>query len=118
MSLLERFTLNGKVALVTGAGKGIGQAIALAYADAGASVVCAARTLADVEAVAERIRGRGGQALAVRCDVTDAEQREAAVTACVDRFGKLTQLANNAGGGGPISPLRRSWGELDPSLHF
>ena len=118
MSLLERFTLNGKVALVTGAGKGIGQAIALAYADAGASVVCAARTLPDVEAVAERIRGRGGQALAVRCDVTDAEQREAAVTACVNRFGKLTHLVNNAGGGGPNGPMQLSWEEFDRSLHF
>ena len=118
MSLLERFSLTGKVALVTGAGKGIGRAIALAYAEAGASVVCAARTLADVEAVAAEIRDRGGRAIAVRCDVTEAAQREAAVNAALEAFGKLTHLVNNAGGGGPNSPLQLSWEEFDHSLHF
>lgn len=118
MSLLDRFSLNGSVALVTGAGKGIGKAIALAYAEAGASVVCAARTLADVEAVAEQIRDQGGQAIAVSCDVNDASQREAAVGAALHTFGKLTHLVNNAGGGGPNSPLKLSWEEFDRSLHF
>ncbi|PRB83956.1 MULTISPECIES: glucose 1-dehydrogenase [Pseudomonadaceae] len=118
MSLLERFTLKDNVALVTGAGKGIGKAIALAYAEAGASVVCAARTQADVEAVAEQIRSQGGQAIAVSCDVNDAVQREAAVGATLEAFGKLTHLVNNAGGGGPNSPLKLSWEEFDRALHF
>lgn len=118
MSLLERFTLQGNVALVTGAGKGIGKAIALAYAEAGASVACAARTLADVETLAEQIRRQGGQAIAIRCDVNDAAQREAAVGATLAAFGKLTHLVNNAGGGGPNSPLKLGWEEFDRSLHF
>jgi 7-alpha-hydroxysteroid dehydrogenase len=118
MSLLERFTLRGNVALITGAGKGIGKAIALAYAEAGASVVCAARTQADVEAVAEQIRQQGGQAIAVKCDVNDPVQREAAVARTLEAFGKITHLVNNAGGGGPNSPLKLSWEEFDRSLHF
>ncbi|MDL2198100.1 glucose 1-dehydrogenase [Halopseudomonas aestusnigri] len=118
MALIEQFTLQGKVALVTGAGKGIGRAIALAYAEAGASVACAARTLSDVESVAAEIRAAGGKAVAVQCDVNDARQREAAVAATLDAFGKLTHLVNNAGGGGPNHPLKLSWQEFDQSMHF
>lgn len=118
MPLIDRFSMQGNVALVTGAGKGIGKAIALAYAEAGASVVCAARTLADVEAVAEQIRCLGGQAIAVSCDVNESAQREAAVDAALTVFGKLTHLVNNAGGSGPNSPLKLSWEEFDRSLHF
>ncbi|AQZ96518.1 glucose 1-dehydrogenase [Halopseudomonas phragmitis] len=118
MSLIDRFTLKDQVALVTGAGKGIGKAIALAYAEAGAKVACAARTLADVEAVAEQIRASGGQAIAISCDVNDASQREAAVQTTVQTFGKLTHLVNNAGGGGPNNPLKLSWEEFDRSMHF
>lgn len=118
MSLLKQFTLTDQVALITGAGKGIGRAIALAYAEAGASVACAARTLADVEALAAEIQAAGGNAIAVQCDVNDAAQREAAVVATVNAFGKLTHLVNNAGGGGPNHPLKLTWQEFDQSMHF
>lgn len=118
MSLLKQFTLTDQVALITGAGKGIGRAIALAYAEAGASVACAARTLADVEALAAEIKAAGGSAIAVQCDVNDAAQREAAVVATVNAFGKLTHLVNNAGGGGPNHPLKLTWQEFDQSMHF
>ncbi|MCL5041288.1 MAG: glucose 1-dehydrogenase [Gammaproteobacteria bacterium] len=118
MSLIDKFTLQGQVALVTGAGKGIGKAIALAYAEAGAKVACIARTQADVDAVAELIRAAGGEAIAISCDVNEAVQREAAVAASVDAFGKLTHLVNNAGGGGPNNPLKLSWQEFDKSMHF
>lgn len=118
MRLIDRFNLVDSVAIITGASKGIGRAIALAYADAGAKVVCAARTLSDVETVASQIRANGGEALAVACDVTSAESREALVQQALDTFGKVTHLVNNAGGGGPNDPLQMPWQELDRLLHF
>ena len=118
MSLIERFSLAGSVAVITGASKGIGRAIAIAYAEAGAKVVCAARTLSDVEIVAEQIRNNGGEATAVACDVTRADNREALIQHAVDTFGKVTHLVNNAGGGGPNNPLEMPWQELDRLLNF
>ena len=118
MNLLERFALPGSVAIVTGAGKGIGRGIATAYAAAGAKVVCAARTLADVEAVAARLRADGGEAIAVSCDVTDSRQREALVAAAVKTYGKVTHLVNNAGGAGPNDPLKLPVERFDQILHF
>lgn len=118
MSLIDRFTIKDGVAIVSGAGKGIGAAIAFAFAEAGAKVVCAARTQADVDAVAAQIRQGSGEALGIACDVNDAAQREALVTAALDAFGKITHLVNNAGGGGPNSPLQLSWEEFDRSMHF
>ncbi len=118
MSLIERFSLAGGVAVITGAGKGIGRAIAIAYAESGAKVVCAARTLSDVEAVVAHIRENGGEAMAVRCDVTVAEDREALVENAAEAFGKITHLVNNVGGGGPSDPLKQSWQEFDRLMHF
>ncbi len=88
------------IAFITGAGKGIGQAIAYALAEAGLKVAVAARTRADLERVAEDIRGRGGEALPVVCDVTQPESIVAAVAAVRDRLGPITVLVNNAGTAG------------------
>jgi NAD(P)-dependent dehydrogenase (short-subunit alcohol dehydrogenase family) len=86
-----------KVALITGAGKGIGEAIAYAFADLGLRVAAAARTQADVERVAAAIRARGGEALAVVCDVTRPEAIARALAEVQRGLGPITVLVNNAG---------------------
>lgn len=88
--------LDRKVVLITGAGQGIGQGVALAMAGAGASVVVTGRTLAKVEATARMVEERGGQALAVACDVKSAADLAAAVERTVATFGGLDILVNNA----------------------
>lgn len=90
------YDLRGAVAIVTGGGKGIGKAIALGLAQAGASVVVASRTEAEIEAVAEEIRGIGGRALAVVTDLTSSEQIENLVEAAIGEFGRVDILVNNA----------------------
>src|SRR5262247_162996 len=90
--ILDAFRLTGQVALVTGSGHGIGRAIALAYADAGANVICSARTQADIDETAAQVRARGREALAVRCDVLHTEQLEALLGAALERFGRLDVL--------------------------
>jgi 7-alpha-hydroxysteroid dehydrogenase len=95
------FRLDGDVALVTGAGAGIGREIAITFAAAGASVVVTDRGADEATAVAREIVDSGGRALAQACDVTKEDQLEAAVRAATGTFGSLTVLVNNAGGGGP-----------------
>lgn len=107
-SITELFDLTGQVAVVTGAGRGIGAGIATAFAQAGAAVVLAARRTHEIEAVAEQIQASGGQALAVPTDVTDDHALQHLAQTTVDTFGKLTIWVNNAGG----SPLRMPIKEL------
>lgn len=95
------FGLTGEVALVTGAGAGIGRAIAELFASAGASVVVSDVKADTAEAVALGIQQSGGNAVGVGCNVTDEGDLQGVVRSAVDRFGKLTILVNNAGGGGP-----------------
>ncbi len=95
------FSLKGKRALVTGAGRGIGQAAACALADAGAHVVCAARTRSEIEALAAEIREAGGSAEALQLDVTD----QAGVTAAVAAHAPFNILVNNAGTNRPATFL-------------
>ena len=91
--------LEGKVALVTGAGRGIGKGIALAYAREGAFVICTARTAHEVNGVADRIVARGGRARAVTADVTDADQVRRLFEAGLDGTEHLDILVANAGRG-------------------
>ncbi len=100
--------LQGQVALVTGAGKGIGRACALALAEAGANVVLAARTSADLEAVATQVRALGRRALAVPTDVNENAALDQLVARAQAELGTVTLLVNNAGGSGPNDPQKLS----------
>ncbi len=89
--------LEHEVAWVTGSGRGIGRAIVVALARASARVVVSARSTEEIGRVADEIRAEGGEALAVRCDVTSADDVRAAVAAATERFGRIDILINNAG---------------------
>jgi 2-deoxy-D-gluconate 3-dehydrogenase len=100
------FRLDDKVALVTGASRGIGRAIALAYADAGADVALLARDTERLEQVAGEVRDRGRRALVVVADVLDAAAVASAVDAAADGLGHLDVVVNNAGGNSFSTPLQ------------
>ena len=89
--------LEGKRAFITGGGRGIGRAIALKFADAGADVVVAARTRAEIDSVAEEIRAKGRRSLAIPCDVGDSQNVEEAVRRAAGELGGVDVLVANAG---------------------
>ncbi len=113
--ILDKFSLDGKVAIVTGAGRGIGKAIALAFSEVGADIICTARTQNQIEDTAEEERATGRKALAIPCDVGDSDQVTSMVEKTVDEFGHIDILVNNAGGGsfGGITKMPRSTFEAD-----
>jgi 3-oxoacyl-[acyl-carrier protein] reductase len=102
--------LEGQVAIITGAGRGIGKGIALRFAAEGAAVACTSRNQAQLDQVVEKIAGVGGRGLAVAGDVTKRADVTRVVQATEERLGGVTLLVNNAGIAGPYGPV----GLLDP----
>jgi len=102
--VLQQFSLNGKVCIVTGASRGLGRGISIALGQAGADVVVAARSEGALTETAAAIKQSGGRALAVTCDVQDAASCQALADRTVAEFGKIDVLVNNAGGG-DMKPL-------------
>lgn len=96
-SIVDKFRLHGRVALVTGGSRGIGRAIALSLAEAGADVVLASRNLPDLEAVAHEISQKGRKALPVSANVRHLAEIGNLIKKAVDEFGRIDVLVNNAG---------------------
>lgn len=103
--MLELFSLKGKRAIVTGASRGIGRSIALGFAEAGADVALAARSVEDLETLAKEIDGLDRRALVVPTDVRERDQIAALIDRTTEEFGGLDILVNNAGGSNFMSPI-------------
>ncbi|HKZ02576.1 MAG TPA: 3-oxoacyl-ACP reductase family protein [Pyrinomonadaceae bacterium] len=98
-NVLEKFRLDGKVCIVTGASRGLGRAMAVALAEAGASVAAVARSEKAIEETAATIRSQDGRAIAVPCDLHDGQSVASMVERVLAEFGQIDVLVNNAGGG-------------------
>lgn len=116
--ILDRFRLDDHAAVVTGAGRGLGAAIAVAFAEVGADVVIAARTESQLEEVAEQIRATGRRAHVVVADLAHPEATAALATAAVDAFGRLDVVVNNVGGTMPNALTDTSTKDLRDAFTF
>ena len=118
MTALDRFRVDGRAAIVTGAGRGIGAATALLLAEAGADVVLASRTVEQLESVAKEIEAVGRRAIVAPMDVNDNDSVASLVDQCIDAFGRVDVVVNNAGGTMPRPMLDTSPGYLERAFHF
>ncbi|QTI69886.1 SDR family oxidoreductase [Gordonia polyisoprenivorans] len=99
--ILDRFRMTDTVAIVTGAGRGLGAAIAIGFAEAGADVLISARTAEQLDAVADEVAARGRRAHVVAADLADPDTVAALAQAAIDEFGRLDTVVNNVGGALP-----------------
>lgn len=116
--ILDRFRVTDQVAVVTGAGRGVGAASAVALAEAGADVLLAARTVEQLEEVAERVRGAGRRAHVVAADLADLDAVAALAGTAVEVFGRLDIVVNNVGGALPTPLLQTGTRQLEEAFHF
>ena len=116
--ILDRFRLDDTVAVVTGAGRGIGAATALALAEAGADVVLSARTGEQLAAVAASVEALGRRAVVVPADLSDLEAVAGLVNRARESFGRLDIVVNNVGGAMPRPFLDTSAGRMEQAFHF
>jgi 7-alpha-hydroxysteroid dehydrogenase len=116
--ILDRFHMDGKVAIVTGAGRGIGAATAVGLAQAGADVVIAARTDGQLATVAAAVEDAGRRAVVVPADLSDLDAVAALVEQARDAFGRLDLVVNNVGGAMPRPFMDTSPGRLEQAFHF
>jgi 7-alpha-hydroxysteroid dehydrogenase len=116
--LLDRFRIDDRAAIVTGAGRGIGRASALALAEQGADVVLVARTAEQLDLVADEVRAMGRRAVVVPADVSDTGTLEGVVDTALEAFGRLDIVVNNAGGTEPRAFLQTSERFFEAALHF
>jgi 7-alpha-hydroxysteroid dehydrogenase len=118
VSALDAFRLDGKTAIVTGAGRGIGASIARTFADAGANIVLTARTQEQLDEVATDVRAAGQKAIVIPADVNDNDVLEEIVARTVAELGGIDIVVNNAGGTMPRPFLDTSPGFFERSFHF
>ena len=116
--VLDRFRLDDRVAVVTGAGRGIGAATAVTLAEAGADVVLAARTKEQLDQVAAEVEKAGRRAVVVACDLNDTANMAGLVDRAVDALGRLDLVVNNVGGSAPRPFLDTSEGYFERAFHF
>ncbi len=118
MTIIDRFRVTDKIAIVTGAGRGIGAASAVALAEGGADVVLSARSADQLEVIAERVRDAGRRAVVVPADLSDLDSFDALLAAATEQLGGLDIVVNNVGGSMPQPLLDTSDAAFEEAFHF